>query len=93
MNKKRGFIGMIILIILGLAALKYFFDWSIFDAAETEEGRGTVTYIREVLNAVWRYIETPVVWIWNEVVWPIVEWVWNKLLEIIKNRGFSVDSQ
>ena len=49
MKKDRGFIGTLLLIIAGLAALKYFFDWSIFDALESEKGRATVGYIKDVL--------------------------------------------
>jgi len=46
----RGFIGLLILIIIALAALKYFLDWSIFDAADSEQGRNTIEYIKNILQ-------------------------------------------
>ncbi len=53
----RGFVRSLILIIIALAFLKYFFNWSIFDALESEQGRATVNYLREVLNISWFYIK------------------------------------
>ena len=76
MERNRGLIKTVVLLIIALAALKYFFDWSIFDAIESERGRETVSYIRSVLDTLWSYLETPVSYIWNEVVWPML----NKLL-------------
>lgn len=89
MKKDGGFIGLIILIILGLAALKYFLDWDIFDAASTEEGQNTIGYIRNVINTVWSYIGSPLMWIWNEVAWPLISFVWDFLFDLIKNRGMD----
>jgi hypothetical protein len=73
----RGFISWLILIIVALAALKYFFDWSIFDAAATEEGRGTINYIREVLNTTWFYIKTPLAFLWDKLL---------ELIQTVSNR-------
>ncbi|MEK7175943.1 MAG: hypothetical protein AAB695_01035 [Patescibacteria group bacterium] len=58
LNNERGFIGMLLLIILGLAALKYFFNWSIFDAAGSEQGRNTVLYIRDIFTTLWSYLKS-----------------------------------
>ena len=55
---ERGFISWLILIIIALALLYYFFDWSIFDAIESEKGRATINYIREVLSTSWSYLKT-----------------------------------
>ncbi len=88
MNKKdRGFIGLIILIILALAALKYFLNWDIFDAAESEEGKNTIDYIRNVLNTVWRYIGAPLSWIWDEIVWPLLSLLWDTVRSLIATRN------
>lgn len=84
MKKNGGFITTLLLIIIGLALLKYFFNWSIFDAAASEEGRGTISYIRDVLNTVWRYIETPVEFAWNEVVKPLFSFVIDSLRLLIQ---------
>jgi hypothetical protein len=75
MKKQGGFISTIIVVILALAAAKYFFNWSIFDAAETPEGQGTVVYIRRVLDIIWSYLVYP------------LSWIWENLLEAIRNRN------
>jgi len=66
--KQKGFISWIILFIIALALLKYFFNWSIFDAAETDEGKSAILYIRDILNFIWYYIEAPVKWIWQRIL-------------------------
>ncbi len=60
--RQKGFISWLILIIIALALLKYFFDWSIFDAVASEQGRNTINYIREVLNVVWSYVKSLLEW-------------------------------
>ncbi|MBI2086578.1 MAG: hypothetical protein HYT69_00140 [Candidatus Zambryskibacteria bacterium] len=59
----RGFIGTIFLIIIGLAALKYFLNWSIFDALDSEQGRATLEYLKKLFNylkeltlSLWSYL-------------------------------------
>ena len=74
MRKDKGFISWLILLIIALALLKYFLNWSIFDAIESERGRETVSYIREVLDVVWSYVRTPVLFIWQ------------KALELLRSR-------
>ena len=56
MEKNRGFIWRLILIIIGLALLKYFFDWSIFDAIESERGKEVVAYIKNIITYIWNEI-------------------------------------
>ena len=63
MKKNGGFIGTIVLIILGLAALKYFFNFSIFEFLCTTEGKNVLDYVIEILSwikdavlALWGYI-------------------------------------
>ncbi len=69
MNKElsshnRGFIEIILLVVIALAALKYFFDFSIFEFFGSPEGQGTLYYIKELLAwmktavlAIWAYIQ------------------------------------
>ncbi len=84
LNKEEGgFIGLIVLIILGLAALKYFFNWDIFDAASTSQGQNTIGYIRKVINFVWSYIGAPLNWIWDQIVWPLITLAWDTLRSLI----------
>lgn len=56
--KNKGFIGILVLIIIALALAKYFFDWSIFDALSSEKGKDTVLYVKNILNVVWSYLKT-----------------------------------
>lgn len=79
MERDRGFIGYIVLIIIALAALKYFFDWSIFDAAASEEGRATIDYVKNVLSFIWKYLSVPVNYIWGEVLQPLLKWAISSL--------------
>jgi len=72
----RGFIGLIILIIIGLALLKYFLNWDIFDAAESDEGKSTILYIRDIFNAIWGFIGTPVTFAWESVLKPLITVFW-----------------
>lgn len=83
MKKQSGFISTLVVIILALAAAKYFFDWSIFDAAASPEGQGTVIYIRRILDTIWYYIGYPVTWIWNQILEPLINLGWDKLKESI----------
>lgn len=89
MKKDRGFIGIIVIIILALAAAKYFLNWDIFDAAASEQGQTTIGYVRDIVNTVWSYVGAPVAWIWNEIAWPILDLGWQSLQGLIQNRGFS----
>jgi len=58
MEKNRGFIKTILIIVIALAFLKYFFDWSIFDLAESERGRATLAYIKDVIASIWSYFRS-----------------------------------
>ncbi len=84
LNKEEGFIETIILIIVGLALLKYFLNWDIFDAAASEQGRSTIGYVRDIINAVWSYIGAPVRFAWNEVAWPLLELAWRSFQEFVE---------
>lgn len=67
MNRQKGFIGKLILIVIALVLLKYFFDWSVFDAASSEQGRKTISYIKEVFSVAWDYIDEPVLAMWYKI--------------------------
>lgn len=56
MKRQRGFIEVLLIIILALALLKYFLDWSIFDILDSEKGKATVEYIRDILTSIWNFI-------------------------------------
>lgn len=52
---RQGFVNFLVLLILALAGLKYFFNWSVLDALETPSGQNTVTYMKEVSVVAWGY--------------------------------------
>ncbi len=80
---------MLLIIIIGLALLKYFFDWSIFDAASSEQGRGTISYIRDILSKTWYYIGTPVMYVWNEILKPFMVFFRNSLGGMLEGKSVS----
>lgn len=81
--KERGFISWIILIIVGLALLKYFLNWDVFDAASSPEGKSTIDYLRKVIDATWGVISGPVVWVWERIFWPILSFGWDSFQGLI----------
>ena len=83
-EQERGFVGMLVMILIGLLALKYFLNWDIFDAAATKEGQGTIAYLRQIVNTVWSYIGFPVTFAWNTVVKPLTLMLWHTLLAFIE---------
>lgn len=75
-KQERGFIGLIILLIIGLVLLKYFLNWSVFDAAASPQGQQTVSYTHELLSTVWSYVSAPATFIWQKIIWPILTLIW-----------------
>lgn len=77
--RRKGFIGFLALLIVALALLKYFFDWSIFEAATSEQGRKTVIYIKEVIGYVSSYFTIFFSSVWNKIIWPVFQFIWPSL--------------
>ena len=90
MNKQKGFILWIVVIIIALGLLKYFLNWDIFDAAASDQGQSTIGYIRNILNTVWSYIAEPALFVWHKIFWPILSLAWNNL-QILIQKGQGVD--
>jgi hypothetical protein len=76
-KEEKGFIGIIILVVIGLVLLKYFYDWSVFEAAATPQGQETISYTRQVINTIWGYISTPVLFVWGNILWPLLNMIWH----------------
>ena len=87
MNRQKGLIGIIVLIIIALALLKYFFNWSVFDAAASPQGNATIRYVRELFNTAWSYIEGPVLFVWHQIIWPILGFAWKSFQSLIHSNG------
>ena len=83
MKKDQGLIGYIILIIIGLALLKYFFNWSIFEAAATPQGQETVSYTHQVINTIWSHLNVPFHFVWDKILAPLFSVFWNTLKDFI----------
>lgn len=83
-RERGGIILWAILIILALILLKYFLNWDIFDAAASDQGQSTILYIRKVFNAVWDVIAAPVLFIWNGILHPLLDMIWQNFLAFIK---------
>ena len=92
-KKERGFITTILLIIIALALLKYFLNWDIFDAAASDEGRTTISYIKDVIDTAWAVIETPVRFAWDEVVKPIFSFAFDALKGMLEEGRESLNEQ
>jgi len=85
--REKGFIsivGIVIIFFVALAALKYFLNWDIFDAAGSDQGQSTILYIRNIVNTIWSYIGAPVVFIWERVIWPIISLAWRNFEHFIE---------
>lgn len=67
-NSRGGLISWLLLIIVALALLKYFFDWSIFDAANSDQGRKTIAYVKEVIMFIWSYLKIWTLFLWGRAV-------------------------
>jgi len=86
--KNKGFVNIIIIAIIALAALKYFLNWDVFDAASSDQGQSTILYIRNIINIIWSYVAAPVLFIWERIIWPLLSLAWNNLQNFIEwGRG------
>ena len=83
MKKDQGLIGYVILIIIGLALLKYFFNWSIFEAAATPQGQETASYTHRVISTIWSHLSVPFHFIWDKILAPILNIFWNTIKDFI----------
>ena len=84
MMQKGSIIFWFVVIIAGLGALKYFLNWDIFDAAASDQGQNTIEYLRSVINYIWFYIEVPVKFTWNEILWPLIDLFWQTFQAFIE---------
>ncbi|MFZ2048930.1 MAG: hypothetical protein WAV25_01360 [Minisyncoccia bacterium] len=83
MKNQKGIIGLIILVIIALILLKYFLDWSIFEAADSAQGQETIGYTQTLFNTIWSYIGAPVTFIWTKIFMPILQLTWDNFLAFL----------
>jgi hypothetical protein len=65
---RKGFISTIVVIVIALALLYYFFDWSIFEFASSERGQKTIEYTKDVLVLTWSYLKVPISFLWDKLI-------------------------
>jgi hypothetical protein len=86
-GNQDGFIALIVFFIIALALLKYFFDWSVFEASSTPQGQETVSYTKRVLDTIWYYLQAPIAWIWSQIIWPIFGFIWKGIQALITSSN------
>jgi len=91
-NREGGFVGLIILIIIGLALLKYFLNFDVFAAADSQHGQETIGYTGQIIRTIWSYISTPVGFAWNEIVVPILKLCWATFEHFISWSNQNLES-
>ena len=82
-NKKGGFIGIIVLIIVALIILKYLYNFSVFEAASTPQGQSTISYTQQIINTIWTTIGPPLSFFNNKIFLPLVGVIWNNFQSFV----------
>jgi len=83
-KQQGGFIGLIVLIIIALIVLKYLYNFSIFEAANSPQGQSTISYTQQVLGSIWSVIGPSVNFIQNQIFFPLVGMIWNNFQSFIQ---------
>ena len=82
MKGNRGFIKIILLIVLALIVLG-FFGYNLKDIVNSPDVKGNFAYVWDLLVKLWNWILTPLSWVWENIV---IKLVWNNL-QLILNKG------
>jgi hypothetical protein len=67
--KQKGFVTTIILIIVAFILLKYFFDLE----------------PKAAVDLFWSYIEKPAMFLWNNIIWPLLNTSYENFQHLINN--------
>lgn len=65
MEDNKGFIKLIILVIIGLVVLKFFFSFDVIDYLKTPEVQSFFSKVKEVIIVVWNFIYKIVSFAWE----------------------------
>jgi len=84
MKTQRGFIGLVVLIIVALIVLKYLYNFSVFEAAGTPQGQSTITYTQQVFGSIWAIIGPSVTFVQNQIFFPLVGVIWNNFQSFLQ---------
>lgn len=94
LQRDRGFIGMIVLIVIAIVILSYLgFDLKkIFTSDSVQKN---FSYVTDVIKDVWSgYLSKPFTFVWSEAVKPLFQIVWKAFLagvEGIKNANATAN--
>ncbi|HEY4479377.1 MAG TPA: hypothetical protein VI981_03425 [Candidatus Paceibacterota bacterium] len=77
MNRQRGLVKLVIVIVIGLIVLGYF-GLDLKEILQKPVVHNNLVYVWNFIVIVWnRFIEAPATWIWREI---FIEIIWYKLL-------------
>lgn len=87
----KGFIGTIVIVVIGLALLKYFFDWNIIEFLKSPKVIETFYYIKKFIVLIWdKFVATPASFLWNDIV---INIIWKTIVEAFNLLKHWVNSQ
>lgn len=76
-DRQRGFIGLIITLVVSLALLKYFFDFNIIEILKSPKVVEVFEYLKKAVLLVWnKFLLYPMAWFWNTIM---VDLIWEGL--------------
>ena len=68
MQKNKGFVKMIVLIIIGILILSYF-GFNLKSIAESPTSQSNFSYVWGTLSYVWdTFLAGPAIWVWNKII-------------------------
>ena len=86
MNRKGGFIQLIIIIVIGLLILSYF-GISLQGVVESPVGQSNLHYVTNGISYVWvNYLSVPFDYLWNTVFLGLIWSAFTENLERVKNN-------
>ena len=79
-NRKKGFIGTTIAIIITLAVLSFIYGWNIIDLIQSDIVQNIWSYIVKFFKIIWsEYLSSPVMYVWDNVVIGFI-WKWTVII-------------
>ena len=83
MNKDKGFVKLIIIIVIALIVLGYF-GFDIKKAIESPVARTNIEYAKDATVYVWnKYLKGPVTYLWKEI---FLELIWEPAIRHLEQK-------
>jgi sensor histidine kinase YesM len=80
---QKGFIGLLIVLIVSIVFLKYVFDFNLVEFLKSPKVLEVLSYIKRFFVLIWdKFLVGPAIWIWDNIV---IDIIW----KILKN-GFEI---